>query len=196
MRAPTVLVVGVALLVAGCSSGKKQQAAATTTSSTAAPAPVARRLEVALTATAKGPERGFNARRAAKQASPDLEKFLDRYLTVAFLQPAQARSGWRDLLGTFDPSVRSSARKQLDSLSLGGAAPRVTAVRPGRAVARAVVLFSDGRPAAATVRLSFDATADSGPGSGRVRLRSVLQLLGGSSGWRIVAYDSKTGGKG
>jgi hypothetical protein len=45
------------------------------------------------------------------------------------------------------------------------------------------------------VRLSFDGTADSPQGSGPVRLRSVLQLLGGQPGWRIAAYDSKTGGE-
>ena len=196
MRVPALIVVAVALLVAGCSSGKNKKpqppAAATTTSTTAAP--VARPLQVVLTTAARGPERGFNPSRAAKQVSPDIQRFVARYLTVAFLQPAQAKKGWRDLLGMFDPSVRSTARRQLDSLSLGSAATKVTAVRPGKAQAHAVVLFSDGHPAAATVRLSFDGTADSAQGSGPVRLRSVLQLLRGQPGWRIAAYDSKTGG--
>ena len=194
MRVPAVLLVAVALLLAGCSSGKKQQAATTTTPATAAP--VAAPLQVKLTTTARGPERGFNPGQAAKQASPDLEKFLTRYLTVAFLQPAQAKAGWKDLLGMFDAPVRTTAKRQLDSLALGSAAGHVTGVRPGRADARAVVLFSDGHPAAATVQLSFDGTADSAQGSGPVRLRSVLQLLGGQPGWRIAAYDSKTGGEG
>jgi hypothetical protein len=56
------------------------------------------------------------------------------------------------------------------------------------------VLFDGGRAIAATVQLSFDGTADSSQGSGPVRLRSVLQLLGGKSGWRIAAYQSRTGG--
>lgn len=195
MRVPAVLLVAAALLVAGCSSGKKQpQAATTTTPATAAP--VAGPLELNLATTARGPERGFNRSQAAKQATPGLQKFLTRYLTVAFLQPAQAKSGWKDLLGMFDAPVRTAARKQLDSLALGSAAGNVTAVRPGRADAQAVVLFSNGHPAAATVRLSFDGTADSAQGSGPVRLRSTLQLLGGQPGWRIAAYDSKTGGEG
>jgi hypothetical protein len=187
------MLVAVALLVAGCSSGKKQQqAAATTTPTTAAPA---RPLRVNLTTTARGPERGFNPSQAAKQAAPDLKKFLTRYLTVAFLQPAQAKSGWKGLLVMFDTPVRTAARQQLDSLALGSAATKVTRVRPGRADARAVVLFSNGHPAAATVILSFDGTADTPQGSGPVRLRSVLQLLGGQPGWRIAAYNSKTGGQ-
>lgn len=192
MRVPAVMLVAVALLVAGCSSGKKQQAAATTTPTTAAP--VAGPLQVNLATTARGPERGFNPSQAAKRVAPDLQKFLTRYLTVAFLQPAQAKSGWKDLLDMFDTPVRTAAKQQLDSLALGSVASQVTSVRPGKADARAVVLFSDGHPAAATVTLSFDGTADTPKGSGPVRLRAVLQLLGGQPGWRIAAYDSKTGG--
>jgi hypothetical protein len=194
MRVPAVLLVAVALLVAGCSSGKKQQASPTSTTPTTA-APVAGPLQVNLAATARGPERGFNPSQAAKQAAPDLQKFLTRYLTVAFLQPAEAKSGWKDLLSMFDTQVRTSAKQQLDSLALGSVASKVTQVRPGKAQARAVVLFSDGHPAAATVQLSFDGTADSAQGSGPVRLRATLQLLGGQPGWRIAAYNSQTGGE-
>jgi hypothetical protein len=194
MRVPAVLLVAVALLVAGCSSGKKQQAAPTSTApSTAAPA--AGPLQLKLVTAAQGPERGFNPGQAAKQASPDLQKFLTRYLTVAFLQPAQAKSGWKDLFGMFDTPVRTAAKQQLDSLALGSAASKVTQVRPGKADARAVVLFSNGHPAAATVQLSFDGTADSAQGSGPVRLRSTFQLLGGQPGWRIASFDSQTGGR-
>ena len=194
MRVPAVLLVAVALLVTGCSSGKKKQAASTTTATTAAP--VAGPLQVNLAITARGPEHGFNASQAAKQAAPDLQRFLTRYLTLAFLQPAQAKSGWKDLLGMFDTPVRTTAKQQLDSLSLGSAASRVTSVQPGKANARAVVLYANGHPAAATVQLSFDGTAQAAQGSGPVRLRSVLQLLGGQPGWRIAAYNSQTGGDG
>jgi hypothetical protein len=190
-----VLLAALALLAAGCSSGKEHPPAAATTASTAttqAARPLA--LALTLTTTARGPERGFDAKKAAQQANPSLQKFLERYLTLAFLQPGQARSGWRDLLAMFDDSVRPRAGKQLDSLSLGGAAARVTSVQPGPARARAVVLFGGGRGLAATVQLSFDGMASSKQGSGGVHLRSVLQLLGGKSGWRIAAYDSRTGG--
>jgi hypothetical protein len=194
MRLPAALLMAVALLVAGCTSGKKQEQAAPTTTPTTAAA-VAEPLKLTLTTTARGPERGFNPSKAAKQVTPDLQKFLTRYLTVAFLQPAQAKSGWKALLSMFDTPVRTTAREQLDSLALGSAASKVTRVRPGKASARAVVLFSNGHPAAATVQLSFDGTADSAQGSGPVRLRSVLQLLGGQPGWRIAAYNSQTGGE-
>jgi hypothetical protein len=194
MRVPAVLLVAVALLLAGCSSGKKHQAAPTSTTPTTG-APVAGPLRVNLATTARGPERGFNPSQAAKQASPDLQKFLTRYLTVAFLQPAQAKSGWKDLLGMFDAPLRTTAKQQLDALALGSTAGKVTQVRPGKADARAVVLFVNGHPAAATVQLSFNGTADSAQGSGPVRLRATLHLLGGQPGWRIAAYNSQTGGE-
>jgi hypothetical protein len=185
--------VALTLLSSGCSSGKKRPAAATTTSTATVTTQAPRPLALKLATTARGPERDFNAKRAAQKASPSLQRFLDRYLTVAFLQPGQARSRWRDLLVMFDGPVRARAGKQLDSLSLGSAAARVTAVRPGPARASAVVLFHDGRGVAATVRLSFDGTADSKQGSGPVRLRAVFQLLAGKSSWRIAAYQSRTG---
>jgi hypothetical protein len=186
-----VLLVAVALLASGCSSGKKRPAAVTTTST--ATTQVTRPLALQLTTTARGSERGFNAQRAAQKASPALRRFLNGYLTVAFLQPSQAQSRWRDLLALFDVPVRATAGRQLDSLSLGGAAARVTAVRPGPARASAVVLFDNGHAVAATVRLSFDGTADSKQGSGPVRLRSVLQLIGIKGVWRIAAFQSRTG---
>jgi hypothetical protein len=189
-----VLLAGVALLAAGCSSGKKQkdQSPATTAQATA---PAAGPLQVTVSTTARGPEQGFDAGKAAKQVSPDIQKFVSRYLTVAFLEPAQARSGYKDLLAMFDMPVRASATKQLDSLSLGSAGTQVKAVRPGKASARAVVLFAGGHPTAATVNISFDGTADAEQGSGPLRLRSVFQLLRAQSGWRIAAYDSNTGGQ-
>ena len=156
-------------------------------------APPAEPLRVQLVATAKSPPDGLTAKRAAQRAAPGLERFLDRYLTAAFVEAAGGEAGWDGLLGLFDKPVKASARKQLDALSLGAAAPKVSAVRPHRASARAVVLYGDRRPAAATVRLAFDATADTAQGSGQVHLRSVLQLLATGEGWRIAAFDSRTG---
>ena len=184
----------VVLLVAGCTSGDRPEPSgpAGGPASTAAP-PAEPALQVRLVATAKSPPEGLTAKRAAQRAAPGLERFLDRYLTAAFVEAAGGEAGWDGLLGLFDKPVKASARKQLDALSLGAAAPKVTAVRPHRASARAVVLYGDRRPAAATVRLAFDATADTAQGSGQVHLRSVLQLLATGEGWRIAAFDSRTG---
>jgi hypothetical protein len=41
--------------------------------------------------------------------------------------------------------------------------------------------------------VAFDGTATTAKGSGPVHLRSVLQLLWTSRGWRIAAFDSRTG---
>jgi hypothetical protein len=186
MAVPLALLTAV-LLVAGCTSGGDRPAAPTAT--TAAPHA---ELQVKLVTTARGPERGFNAKRAAKRAAPGVERFLDRYLTTAFVGAAGGQRGWDELLALFDTPVRAAARKQLDALSLGAEAPQVNAVRPKRASARAMVLYGR-RAAAATVRLVFDATADTANGSGEIRLRSVLQLLATRRGWRIAAFDSRTG---
>jgi hypothetical protein len=146
-----------------------------------------------LVATARVPSGELSAKQAAKQAAPGLEKFLDRYLTEAYVDAAGGKADWNALLGLFDTPVRASARTQLNALSLGAAAAEVSAVRPSRASARAVVLYGARQPEAATVRLAFDATADTAKGSGQVHLRSVLQLLATGEGWRIAAFDSRTG---
>jgi hypothetical protein len=186
----SVALLAAALLLAACTSGGDRAAGgAAAPATTAAPA---RPLKVTLRTTARGPERGFNAKRAAKQAAPGIERFLDRYLTVAFVDAAGGEGGWDRLLALFDQPVRAAARKELDALSLGAAAPTVTSVQPGRASARATVLYGT-RPAAATVRLAFDGTAATAKGSGQVHLRSVLQLLWTRGGWRIAAFDSRTG---
>jgi hypothetical protein len=180
------------LLLAGCTSGGGRDAGSATTGPPASAAAPARPLQVKLVTTARGPQRGFNARQAAKRAAPGIERFLDRYLKVAFVDAAGDHR-WDGLLGLFDKPVRAAARKELDAVSLGKAAPKVTAVRPGRASARATVLHDGSRPVAATVRLAFDGTADTAGGSGQVHLRSVLQLLRTRSGWQIAGFDSRTG---
>ena len=188
--ARSVALLAAALLLAACTSGGGDAGGATPAPATTAAPP--RPLEVTLRTTARGPERGFDAKRAAKRAAPGIERFLDRYLTAAFVDAAGGGKGWDRLLAMFDQPVRAAARKQLDALSLGAAAPTVTAVQPGRANARAAVLYGS-RPAAATVRLAFDGTATTAKGSGQVHLRSVLQLLWTRGGWRIAAFDSRTG---
>jgi hypothetical protein len=180
-------------LVAGCTSGDRSGSGGQAPRSTAAPAVPAGPLEVQVVATARVPPGELSAKQAARQATPGLEKFLDRYLTEAYVDAAGGKGNWNGLLGLFDTPVRASARKQLDALSLGAAAADVSAVRPSRASARAVVLYGAQRPEAATVRLAFDATADTAQGSGQVHLRSVLQLLATGEGWRIAAFDSRTG---
>jgi hypothetical protein len=181
------------LLAAGCTSGGGSGSDGQASGPPDGSAAPAQPLQVKLVTMAKVPPGGPDAKRAAQQAAPGLERFLDRYLTAAFVDAAGGEGGWDALIGLFDKPVRASARKQLDALSLGAAAAKVSAVRPGRASARAVVLYGDRRPAAATVRLAFDGTADTAQGSGQVHLRSVLQLLATGEGWRIADFDSRTG---
>jgi hypothetical protein len=184
----TAAVLAGLLLAAACTSGGKPSSSGQGTGSTAPAAP----RNVKLVATAKVPP-GVDASRAAKRAAPGLERFVDRYLNAAFVNAAGGDADWDGLLGLFDPPVRASARQQLNALSLGAAAPRVSAVRPNRASARAVVLYGGQRAEAATVQVAFDATADTTQGSGQVHLRSVLQLLATGDGWRIAGFDSRTG---
>jgi hypothetical protein len=181
------------LLAGGCTSGGGSGTDGQAPGSSAAPAAPAQPLKVELVTTARVPPGGPSPKRAATQAEPGLERFLDRYLTVAFVNAAGGEAGWDGLLGLFDKPVRASARRQLDALSLGADASKVSAIRPSRASARAVVLYGEQRPQAATVRLAFDGTADTAKGSGQVHLRSVLQLLATGDSWRIAAFDSRTG---
>jgi hypothetical protein len=181
------------LLAAGCTSGGRSEGGGQAATPTSAPAAPAESLKVQLVTTAKVPPGGLSAGRAARRAAPGLERFLDRYLSAAYVNAAGGEAGWDGLLGLFDTPVRAAARKQLNALSLGEAAPTVTAVRPGRATAKAVVLYGAKRPAAATVRVAFDGTADTAQGSGPIHLRSVLQLLATGDSWRIAAFDSRTG---
>jgi hypothetical protein len=182
-----------ALVAAGCTWGGGSGSSGGAGTSTPGRVAPAKPLQVTLVTSARGPERGFDAKGAARRAAPGIQRFLDRYLSAAFVDAAGGEAGWDGLLKLFDKPVRAGARKRLDALSLGAAAPRVRAVRPGRASARAVVLYGGRRPAPATVRLSFDGTADTAQGSGEVHLRSVLQLLATGGGWRIAAFDSRTG---
>jgi hypothetical protein len=189
---PAVLLAAV-LLAAGCTSGGRSEGGGQAATPTSAPAAPAEPLKVQLVTTAKVPPGGLSAGRAARRAAPGLERFLDRYLDAAYVNAAGGEAGWDGLLGLFDTPVRAAARKQLNALSLGEAAPTVTAVRPGRATAEAVVLYGAKGPQAATVRVAFDGTADTAQGSGPVHLRSVLQLLATGDSWRIAAFDSRTG---
>jgi len=181
------------LLAGGCTSGGGSGTGGRAPGSSAAPAAPAQPLKVELVTMAKVPPGGPSPKRAATQAEPGLKRFLDRYLTVAFVNAAGGEAGWDGLIGLFDKPVRASARKQLDALSLGADARKVSAIRPSRASAKAVVLYGEQRPEAATVRLAFDGTADTAQGSGQVHLRSVLQLLATGDSWRIAAFDSRTG---
>jgi hypothetical protein len=188
----SVALLAAALLLAACTSGGERDAGGATTTPTTTTTPPPRPLEVTVRTSARGPQRGFNAKRAATRAAPGIERFVDRYLTAAYIDATGGEGGWDRLLAMFDKPVRAAARKQLDAVSLGAAARTVTAVQPGRASARATVLYSS-RPVAATVRLAFDGTAATAKGSGPVRLRSVLQLLWTRGGWQIAAFDSRTG---
>jgi hypothetical protein len=184
----------VLLLVAGCTSGKRDQGtSAPSQSQTSATAPPAKPLTVEVRAAAQGPQHGFDAKAAARKATPNLQRFLQRYLSAAFLDPKQQRSGWRDLLTLFDGSVQAAARRDIDSLSLGSDAARVRSVQPDGANASVLFLYRGGRPAGATVKLSFKGSAEADGGRGPVRMRSVFQLLSTPVGWRIAAYQSRTG---
>jgi hypothetical protein len=189
------LLVTAALLLgaAGCTSGKRDQGNAGPSQTSAAVEPTAKPLKVEIRASAAGPERGFNPKVAAQKASPNMQRFLQRYLSVAFLDPGQQRSGWRDLLALFDGSVQAAAKRDIESLSLGSDAAQIKSVQPDSAKASVLFLWRGGRPAAATVKLTFKGSAEAEKGSGAVRMRSVFQMLSTPMGWRIAGYQSRTG---
>jgi hypothetical protein len=180
------------LLVTGCTSDKGEPST-TGQSQTSGTIAAAKPLRIEVRSSAQGPERAFNAKAAAKKATPNLERFLHRYLTVAFLDPGQQKTGWRDLLVLFDGSVKAAAKRDLDSLSLGSGAAEVKSVQPDSAKASVLFFYRGSRPAGATVKLNFEGSAEAEKGSGPVRLQSVFQMLSTPQGWRIAAYQSRAG---
>ena len=186
------LLVAALLLVTGCTSDKGEP---TTTgqSQTSGTIAAVKSLRIEMRSSAQGPERAFNAKAAAKKATPNMERFLHRYLTVAFLDPGQQKDGWRDLLVMFDGSVKAAAKRDLDSLSLGSGAAEIKSVQPDKAKASVVFFYRGSRPAGATVKLNFEGSAEAENGTGPVRLQSVFQMLSTAQGWRIAAYQSRTG---
>jgi hypothetical protein len=186
------LLVAAVLLVTGCTSDKGEP---TTTgqSQTSGTIAAVKSLRIEMRSSAQGPERAFNAKAAAKKATPNMERFLHRYLTVAFLDPGQQKDGWRDLLVMFDGSVKAAAKRDLDSLSLGSGAAEIKSVQPDKAKASVVFFYRGSRPAGATVKLNFEGSAEAEKGTGPVRLQSVFQMLSTAQGWRIAAYQSRTG---
>jgi hypothetical protein len=186
------LLVAAVLLVTGCTSDKGEP---TTTgqSQTSGTIAAVKSLRIEMRSSAQGPERAFNAKAAAKKATPNMERFLHRYLTVAFLDPGQQKDGWRDLLVMFDGSVKAAAKRDLDSLSLGSGAAEIKSVQPDKAKASVVFFYRGSRPAGATVKLNFEGSAEAEKGTGPVHLQSVFQMLSTAQGWRIAAYQSRTG---
>jgi hypothetical protein len=145
---------------------------------------------VTVTASAKGSGTAAALERASDRAVPELDRFLTRYLTVAF-DPAAARAGYPDFSRFFDPGLRRPVMRDMASLSLGRAGGNLSEVRTQPASARAVFLIEGARPLAATVRLSLDGQAAGPGGPVPISLRSTLQLERGPRGWRIASYDSR-----
>jgi hypothetical protein len=189
------LLVAALLLVTGCTSNKGDKGEPTTTgqSQTSGTIAAAKTLRIDIRSSAQGPERAFNSKAAAKKATPNMERFLHRYLSVAFLDPAQEKNGWRDLLVLFDGSVKAAAKRDLDSLSLGSDAAEIKSVQPDKAKASVLFFYRGSRPAGATVKLNFEGSAEAEKGTGPVRMESVFQMLSTPQGWRIAAYQSRTG---
>jgi hypothetical protein len=106
------------------------------------------------------------------------------------------RDLWREgrfpsLFGYFTGEARDEARRDLEDLSLGRAARRLSAVRPDRARVNARVLVGPtGHPTAAIALMTFSATGLDGA-IGEVPIRHkgryVLRRVGGD--WLIAAYD-------
>src|SRR5262245_30398147 len=154
------LLVAALLLVTGCTSDKSEPRSTTGQSQTSGTIAAAKTLRIEIKSAAQGPERAFNPKAAAKKATPNMERFLHQYLTVAFLDPAQEKNGWRDLLALFDGSVKAAAKRDLDSLSLGSDAAEIKSVQPDKAKASVVFLYRGSRPAGATVKLNFEGSAE------------------------------------
>jgi hypothetical protein len=177
-----------AVALGGCTRDPAEPAPAVTS----APATTTpRAISVRVRASASGDGRGPALTQAAKTATPELEGFLTRYLTIA-LDPAAATGGYAGLRAFFDPALRKAVARDLRALSLGPGGARVTAVSARPASAATRFLIQGSRPIAATVRLSVDGTVAGTEGAAApLQLRAVFHLERTGSGWRIVDYTSQ-----
>lgn len=182
-----MIAVTAALLLAGC-GGDQPDTAATATTTSATTEPVA----VTVRAAARGPGGPAALARAAERATPELEGFLARYLTAAFTPATADRAA--ALPRFFDAGLHDAVGRDLAALSLGPAAETDAAVRLEPAEADATFLVDAVRPLAATVvlRLTGSTTAAREHAAARIGMHGRFQLLRGSHGWRITAYETRT----
>jgi hypothetical protein len=176
--------------VGGC-TGDQGEAPPSASSPPATATPAAIGISVRVRASAAGDGRGPALARAAATATPELQRFLTRYLTIA-LDPGKARGGYRELGAFFDPALRKAAARDRPALTLGAGGTRVTAVSAKPATAVSTFLIEGSRPIAATVRLSVNGTVSGAEGApAPLSIRSTLNLERGKGGWHIVDYTTQ-----
>jgi hypothetical protein len=194
LRKPLVpaLVVSIVVLVTGCVGGPNGRGG--TGAPAARPTPTqasGTSNQPSVKVTALGDGDAATLQRAARAATPELQRFLARYVAVAFA-PSKPVDPRGDLAALFDAPVRGRLQRDLAALSLGPGGERVSAVRLDPVTATAVLFARGGRPMASTVRLAVDGTAVSGDAETPISMRSTFQMLRGTAGWVIVSYDSQT----
>lgn len=193
LRKPLVpaLVVSIVMLAAGCvggpNGGSRDGAPAARPTPTQASGS-SNPLTVKVTALGAGD--AATLQRAAQAAAPELQRFLARYLAVAFA-PSKPVDPRGDLAALFDVPVRDRLQRDIAALSLGPGGERVSSVRLDPVTATAVLFASGGRPLASTVRFGVDGFAVSEDGETQISMRSTFQMLRGTSGWVIGSYDSQ-----
>lgn len=191
-----------ALLGSGCTSAPARTpghapAARTSSAAPAFPSPAAAgvpELEVKVERVQAFATRGRARPRHLRGPVRAVRVTMDRLYTAAFLDPAAwARGSYPAVVREFGGKARRQAAKDLDQLTLGGAAARMSAVSPRRARVRVDVLVDRRkRPVAAAATMRFAASGLSVDGVRspiRHRARYVLRRF--DAGWKVVAYRVK-----
>jgi hypothetical protein len=174
----------VAVLGTGCTRAKDRASPDTTI----APSPP---IEVQLRPSGAAVESDDPYRLQVAKAVPELDRFLTRFLHVAF-NPAAARGGYAGFTKFFIADLQTQVNRDMASLTLGPGGARVermVATEPALAVTK--VLLRKNKPLAASVILTLEGTASTGDQEGAVSLDADLYLLRGKGGWTIASYDSK-----
>lgn len=192
LRIPVLsaLLLTVVLVAGGCFGGDGRGGPGAPAASPTPTQPSAASNALEVTVSAQGSGGAAALARATRAATPELERFLTRYLAIAFAPSAPVDAGG-ELAKLFDEPLRGGLAGDLPSLSLGAGAAQVSEVRRGPSTATAALLSERGKPLAATVRLSMDGTAVTRGQPVPISLRSTFQMLRGGAGWVIVAYDSQ-----
>ena len=122
----------------------------------------------------------------------EITPVIDELWTDGFLDPANWRRGdYEELFSLFDADAATTARSNLDVLTLGATAgdqyERVTPDRGG--IAYTVLFDRDNNPDTVTASVRFRATAELMDGT-FVAIVSAGQLfLQESDGWKVIAFD-------
>jgi hypothetical protein len=186
---PSVL--GLVLVLAGCSGGDEDDEpggdAGSSSAATSAPADpgIPTRVEV-------GEVVGKLAKRPARKVAADVAGVVDRWLNAAYVGGDYPRSKFGDAFPGFTKDAAALARRQRGLMSNQAVGDRVDSVTATRRVVRVDLLAPKGKAAGATAHVNLVIKL-----AGKVKrtdqIRGRLVLTRSGDKWRVFGFDIERG---